>query len=117
MEETESALQMAFRTREEASQLDGAAADSALAAQLAEARFEGGAIDFYEVLDAERTKLQAQDAAAEASMRRDDAYISLFKALAGGLPSDHSQSGRRSDVIDHSSTSRLGLPSISGAGE
>jgi hypothetical protein len=52
-----------------------------------------------------------------ASMRRDDAYISLFKALAGGLPSDHSQSGRRSDVIDHSSTSRLGLPSISGAGE
>jgi outer membrane protein TolC len=117
MEETESALLMAFRTREEASQLDGAAADSALAAQLAEARFEGGAIDFYEVLDAERTKLQAQDAAAEASMRRDDAYISLFKALAGGLPSDHSQSGRRSDVIGHSSTSRLGLPSISGAGE
>jgi hypothetical protein len=40
MEETESALLMAFRTREEASQLDGAAADSALAAQLAEARFE-----------------------------------------------------------------------------
>jgi outer membrane protein, multidrug efflux system len=117
MEETESALLMAFRTREEASQLDGAAADSALAAQLAEARFEGGAIDFYEVLDAERTKLQAQDAAAEASMRRDDAYISLFKALAGGWPSDHGQSGRRSDVIDHSSTSRLGLPSISGAGE
>jgi outer membrane protein, multidrug efflux system len=99
MEETESALLMAFRTREEASQLDDAAADSALAAQLAEARFEGGAIAFYEVLDAERTKLQAQDAAAEASMRRDDAYISLFKALAGGWPSDHGQSGRRSVCV------------------
>jgi multidrug efflux system outer membrane protein len=87
-EDAENALLQASRVGEEAAQLDQAAGDSALAAQLAEARLSAGAIDLYEVLDAERTKLTAQDAATEAAIRRDTATIALYKALAGGWPHD-----------------------------
>ncbi|KVP51756.1 hypothetical protein WJ91_28910 [Burkholderia ubonensis] len=69
------------------SELERAAADSARAAQLAHARFTAGAIDYYEVLDAERTLLQAQDAAADGRLRSASATVALYKALAGGWPS------------------------------
>lgn len=69
------------------SELERAATDSARAAQLAHARFTAGAIDYYEVLDAERTLLQAQDAAADGRLRSADATVALYKALAGGWPS------------------------------
>ncbi|WP_080415956.1 TolC family protein [Burkholderia ubonensis] len=69
------------------SELERAAADSARAAQFAHARFTAGAIDYYEVLDAERTLLQAQDAAADGRLRSASATVALYKALAGGWPS------------------------------
>ncbi|OJA78225.1 hypothetical protein BGV72_11020 [Burkholderia ubonensis] len=69
------------------SELECAATDSARAAQLAHARFTAGAIDYYEVLDAERTLLQAQDAAADGRLRSANATVALYKALAGGWPS------------------------------
>ncbi|KVM63889.1 efflux transporter outer membrane subunit [Burkholderia ubonensis] len=87
LEETENALLRVARTRDETTHLERAATDSARAAQLAHARFTAGAIDYYEVLDAERTLLQAQDAAADGRMRSDDATVALYKALAGGWPS------------------------------
>jgi NodT family efflux transporter outer membrane factor (OMF) lipoprotein len=86
IEDAEDALLQTSRTREETAELDKAASDSALAAKLAETRLSAGAIDLYEVLDAERTKLQAQDAAMEAAIRRDTAAIALYRALAGGWP-------------------------------
>ena len=46
--------------------LERAAIDSAQAARLARLRFDAGAADLLEVLDAERTQLQAQDAFADA---------------------------------------------------
>ncbi|KVR25724.1 RND transporter [Burkholderia ubonensis] len=87
LEETENALLRVARTRDETAHLERAATDSARAAQLAHARFTAGAIDYYEVLDAERTLLQAQDAAADGRLRSADATVALYKALAGGWPS------------------------------
>ncbi|KVC81231.1 efflux transporter outer membrane subunit [Burkholderia ubonensis] len=87
LEETENALLRVARTRDETTHLERAATDSARAAQLAHARFTAGAIDYYEVLDAERTLLQAQDAAADGRMRSAASTVALYKALAGGWPS------------------------------
>ncbi|MGU7770761.1 efflux transporter outer membrane subunit [Burkholderia sp. MR1-5-21] len=87
LEETENALLRVARTRDETTHLVRAADDSARAAQLAHARFAAGAIDYYEVLDVERTLLQAQDAAADGRMRSATATVALYKALAGGWPS------------------------------
>ncbi|PRE39339.1 efflux transporter outer membrane subunit [Burkholderia multivorans] len=86
LEETENALLRVARTRDEAAHLTRAAADSARAAQLAQTRFSAGAIDYYEVLDAQRTLLQAQDAAADGRMRSAASTVALYKALAGGWP-------------------------------
>jgi len=86
MEDTENALLRISRTTDEAGHLEQAATDSTLAAQLAVVRFKAGAIDYYEVLDTVRSRLQAQDLAAEAVIRRDTATIALYSALAGGWP-------------------------------
>ncbi|WP_414440217.1 efflux transporter outer membrane subunit [Burkholderia sp. 22PA0106] len=87
LEETENALLRAARVRDETEHLERAATDSARAAQLAQTRFAAGAIDYYEVLDAQRTLLQAQDAAADGRIRRAAATVALYKALAGGWQS------------------------------
>ncbi|MDY7801914.1 efflux transporter outer membrane subunit [Burkholderia stagnalis] len=91
LEDTENALLRAARTRDETVHLVRAADDSARAAQLAQTRFSAGAIDYYEVLDAQRTLLQAQDAAADGRMRSAAATVALYKALAGGWPSGTGQ--------------------------
>ena len=91
LEETENALLRVARTRDETAHLVRAADDSARAAQLAQTRFSAGAIDYYEVLDAQRTLLQAQDAAADARMRSATSTVALYKALAGGWPSGLAQ--------------------------
>ncbi len=84
LEDTENALIRYSRTRDEAGHLDRASEDSTQAAQLAFVRFQAGAIDYYEVLDAERNALQAQDAAADSRARSAGTAVALYKALAGG---------------------------------
>ncbi|NIF62792.1 efflux transporter outer membrane subunit [Burkholderia sp. Cy-647] len=84
LEDTENALLHVGRTREESGHLDQAATDSTRAVQLARARFEAGAIGYYEVLDAQGARLQAEDAAVEGRMRRAQASVDLYRALAGG---------------------------------
>ncbi|MGC3026945.1 efflux transporter outer membrane subunit [Burkholderia sp. DN3021] len=91
LEETENALLRVARTRDETTHLVRAADDSARAAQLAQTRFSAGAIDYYEVLDAQRTLLQAQGAAADARTRFAASTVALYKALAGGWPSGTAQ--------------------------
>ncbi len=86
LEDTENALVSFDRTREEDSHLERAASDSARAAQLARVRFEAGATSLLEVLDAERTRLQAEDAFADGRTRSATSAVALFKALAGGWP-------------------------------
>ncbi|WP_233234377.1 efflux transporter outer membrane subunit [Bordetella sp. LUAb4] len=84
LEDTENALLRSQRIGEEAGHLRRAADDSATAVRLADARFQAGAIDYYQVLDAQREQLQAQDAAADADMRGAAAVVALYKAMAGG---------------------------------
>lgn len=90
LEDTENALLRAARTRDEAAALGRAAADSARAEQIARARFTAGSIGYFEVLDAQRSRLDAQDAAADSRARGAAAVVALYKALAGGWPPDAS---------------------------
>lgn len=86
LEDTENALVRHARARVEDQHLEQAALDSEKAAQLARVRYEAGAADLFEVLDAERTKLQAQDAFADGRTRSVNSAVALYKALAGGWP-------------------------------
>jgi len=86
MEDAENTLVRFDRARDEDAHLESAAIDSARAAQLARVRFEAGATGLLEVLDAERTQLQAQDAFADGRTRSASSAVALYKALAGGWP-------------------------------
>ena len=87
VEDTENALVRYARARVEDQHLERAAFDSEQAAEIARVRFEAGAASLLEVLDAERTQLQAQDSFAAARTRSATAAIELYEALAGGWPS------------------------------
>lgn len=95
LEDTENALVRNSRAHEEDAHLQRAAADSARAAELARIRFEAGAADLFEVLDAERTRLQAQDAFAAARTRSATSAVALYRAMAGGWPSRLPQQPQR----------------------
>ncbi|HEX2082815.1 MAG TPA: efflux transporter outer membrane subunit [Xanthomonadaceae bacterium] len=86
LEDTENALVRYGRARREDAHLERAATDSAQAARLARLRFDAGAAGLLEVLDAERTQLQAQDAFADARTRSVTGAVGVYKALAGGWP-------------------------------
>lgn len=86
LEDTENALVRYDRARDEDAHLERAAIDSARAAELARVRFRAGATGLLEVLDAERTRLQAQDAFADARTRSATGAVGVYKALAGGWP-------------------------------
>ncbi|MFC3551958.1 efflux transporter outer membrane subunit [Lysobacter cavernae] len=86
LEDTENALVRYARARVEDQHLERAALDSATAAQLARVRYEAGAADLFEVLDAERTQLTAQEAFADGRTRSVTGAVALYKALAGGWP-------------------------------
>jgi NodT family efflux transporter outer membrane factor (OMF) lipoprotein len=86
LEETENALIVYGRARVEDRHLAQAALDSERAAELARIRFEAGAVNLLEVLDAERTQLEAQDAFADGRARSAAAAVRVYEALAGGWP-------------------------------
>ncbi|WP_213434338.1 MULTISPECIES: efflux transporter outer membrane subunit [Lysobacteraceae] len=86
LEDTENALVIHARARVEDQHREQAAVDSANAARLARVRYEAGAADLFEVLDAERTRLQAQDAFVDARTRTTTSVVALYKAMAGGWP-------------------------------
>ena len=95
LEETENALVRFGHARTEDAHLERAALDSARAAELAHIRFDAGAVDLLDVLDAERSQLQAQDAFADGRTRSATALVDLYKSLAGGWPT---QVARREQV-------------------
>ncbi|SFN27377.1 efflux transporter outer membrane subunit [Dokdonella immobilis] len=86
LEDTENALTRYAHARVEDAHLQRAAASSSRAAELARTRFDAGASDLLEVLDAERTRLQAQDALAVARTQSVTSAIGLYRAMAGGWP-------------------------------
>lgn len=54
------------------------------AAELARLRYREGDIDFLRVLDAERTRLQAEDALTQAQTSANTDVVAIYKALGGG---------------------------------
>lgn len=54
------------------------------ASDLARARFREGDIDFLRVLDADRTRLQAEDALTQAVTSANTDVVAIYKALGGG---------------------------------
>jgi NodT family efflux transporter outer membrane factor (OMF) lipoprotein len=65
---------------------DRSAADAAAkAATLAEAQYRLGTIDFLSVLDAQRTRYQAEDTLVQARLARLQASVSVFRAFGGGF--------------------------------
>jgi multidrug efflux system outer membrane protein len=84
LEETENALIEHARARDRLVNLTQAATSSRTAAQIARARYEGGMVSFLEVLDAERTQLEAEDQLAESRTETATSLIALYKALGGG---------------------------------
>ncbi|RYZ73642.1 MAG: efflux transporter outer membrane subunit [Lysobacteraceae bacterium] len=86
LEETENALVRVARSAEENQHLEQAAAAGARATRIASLRFDNGAIDVLDVLEAERAGLQAEDEFARGRVRNTLAVVSLYKSLAGGWP-------------------------------
>jgi outer membrane protein, multidrug efflux system len=70
------------QTSRQALQIAAAASDKA--ADLAEKRFEGGLIDFLEVLDAQRTALSAELTLSQSRTDTATALIAVYKALGAG---------------------------------
>ena len=84
LEETENALVTHARARDQLVHASDAAESSAAAAKLARVRYEGGIVDFLEVLDAERTQLVAEDQLAQTRTATATSLIAVYKALGGG---------------------------------
>jgi len=84
LEETEDALVTHARARERLEHVERAAKSSAEAAQLARLRFQSGLVDFLQVLDAERTQLEAEDRLAQGRTEAATSLIAVYKALGGG---------------------------------
>jgi multidrug efflux system outer membrane protein len=87
LEETENAL-AGYRTANESAVMLGQAVEAArAAADLAQRRFEAGAVDTLVVLDAERTQLDLEDQLAVGEEQRATSLAALYKALAGDFAS------------------------------
>ncbi len=84
LEETENALVTHARARERLANLTESAAASARAAELARIRYENGVADFLQVLDAERSLLQAEDQLAQSRTETATSLVAVYKALGGG---------------------------------
>jgi multidrug efflux system outer membrane protein len=84
--ETESALANYHAQQARLIKLSDQARESKRAADIARLRYREGVVDFLELLDAERTQLQAEDAVAESEQDVYVAVIALYKTL-GGVPS------------------------------
>jgi outer membrane protein TolC len=63
--------------------LDAAATASTRAAQLAQERFDAGLTDFLQVLDAQRTLLDAENQLASAQTAAATALVAVYKAAGG----------------------------------
>jgi outer membrane protein, multidrug efflux system len=86
LEEAENALVSYSHAQREASHLQQSAQASEAAAKLANMRFDAGATDFLQVLDAQRSVLDAQDRLAQSRTRTATSLVSVYKAVAGGWP-------------------------------
>src|SRR6266576_804998 len=83
MEDMETSLARYRAARLQVERLQDASAASERAAELARMRFREGITDFLQVLDAERTELEAQDRLAQGRIDAATAYTALYRAVGG----------------------------------
>jgi outer membrane protein, multidrug efflux system len=88
LQEVESALVGYRATRARVERFQDAASASERAAELARLRFSGGVADFLQVLDAERTQLDAENQLAQSRTDAATSYAALYKALGGAVSSE-----------------------------
>jgi NodT family efflux transporter outer membrane factor (OMF) lipoprotein len=86
LQEVESSLVRYRTSRARVERIQDAASASERAAELARLRFSSGVADFLQVLDAERTQLEAQDLLAQSRTEAATAYAAVYKALGGTWP-------------------------------
>lgn len=84
LEEVDNSMSALTREGERHSRLWAAAEASARASDLAQLRYEAGSDSFLDVLDAQRTQLQAEDLLAQSETDLALDVVSLYKALGGG---------------------------------
>ncbi|NIJ07775.1 NodT family efflux transporter outer membrane factor (OMF) lipoprotein [Sphingomonas vulcanisoli] len=84
LKETEQALARLDGQAKQNAALGRAYASAADAYKLSQYRFDAGADNFLQLLDAERTRAQASAALAQSNSALIDAEIDLFRALGGG---------------------------------
>jgi multidrug efflux system outer membrane protein len=84
LEETENSLVSHARARDRLVHDEAAVKASATAADLARVRYENGASDFLQVLDAERTLLVSEDQLARSRTDAATSLIAVYKSLGGG---------------------------------
>jgi len=84
LEDTEGAMITYGRSQARRDALQLAAASSVRAADLARKRFEGGLVDFLEVLDAERSALSAELLLSQSRTDAGTSLIAIYKALGAG---------------------------------
>lgn len=86
LEETENSFSNYNAQQARLIKLNNQARESKRYADIARLRYSEGVIEFLQLLDAERTQLQAEDAVAQGEQDVYVAVIALYKAL-GGVPS------------------------------
>jgi len=84
VEEVESSLVALLRERERRDQLAQAVDAASRSVELVTIQYRTGLTDFQNVLDAQRSLFQQQDALAESEGRRVQLHVVLFRALGGG---------------------------------
>jgi NodT family efflux transporter outer membrane factor (OMF) lipoprotein len=85
VEETETALVTYDRAHARLALLDEAVRASTRASELAQQRFDAGLTDFLQVLDAQRTLLDAENQLAQAHTAAATALVAVYKSI-GGVP-------------------------------
>lgn len=84
LEETENAFSNYRSQQQTLLKLGTEAQQSKRAADIARLRYKEGVIDFLQLLDAERTQLQAEDDVAQSESNVYTAVVAIYKSLAGG---------------------------------
>ena len=84
LEETENAMTGFVEAKRAAEYLQQSAAASEAALKLADVRFQAGATDFLQVLDAQRTQLNAEDSLVQSRVSGATYLVAVYKAVAGG---------------------------------
>jgi multidrug efflux system outer membrane protein len=86
VEEAETALVAYDRAHARVAILTEAVGSSTRAAGLAQQRFEAGLTDFFQVLDAQRTQLEAETQLAVAHTSAATALVAVYKSVGGTWP-------------------------------